>query len=89
MGQRVMWGALGFVGGIFGMLAVWFITAFWAPKQRRQAVWSAWIGFAIEVVIMLILINSGALDSMFGAMDISSISSSASSGTDGGSNAFG
>lgn len=89
--QRVMWGALGFVGGIFGMLAVWFITAFWAPKQRRQAVWAAWIGFAIDVVLMLILINSGFFDSMFSAMDISSMSSSAGSGagTEAGGSAFG
>lgn len=88
LAQKAPWFALGFIGGFFGMIAVWLITSRWAPEVRRQATWATWIGFGIEVVIMLIFLNS---DILFGtSFSQSATSATAGSATStGGSSAFG
>lgn len=88
LAQKAPWFALGFIGGFFGMIAVWLITSRWAPEVRRQATWATWIGFGIEVVIMLIFLNS---DILFGTSFSQSATSATagSAGSTGGSSAFG
>lgn len=58
---RIVWFAVGALGGLFGMFAAWIITSSWTPPVRRQAVWIAWAGFAVQVVVSLWLINSGMM----------------------------
>lgn len=61
LGARVPWFVLGFIGGIFGILAVWFMTGFWPEKLRKQAFWATWIGFAVQAVVVITLMNTGVL----------------------------
>lgn len=63
LGARVPWFILGFIGGIFGILAVWFMTGFWPEKLRKQAFWATWIGFAVQAVVVITLMNTGVLGS--------------------------
>ena len=60
-GGRILWFAVGFVGGIFGMCAAWLITSSWPSPVRRRAVWSAWAGFLVQAGLAIVLLNSGLM----------------------------
>lgn len=84
--SRAGWFALGFVGGIFGMLAAWMFTSSLSPRRRNQAVLACWIGFACQAAVFFIMmLTGGSLPNPFGSTAATSTAPSTSSA----GNAFG
>lgn len=84
IGFKIGWFVLGLIGGMLGLVMTFISTTTLSQKRRKQALFWCWIGFAVQAVIFLVAVWTGAsIPLPTGA------SSATQSATTGSSSAFG
>ena len=65
---KARWFALGLLGGIFAMIVKLAFPTKMSFEQRKQSEWAVWAGFAVNTLLLVVLINTGCLDMLIAGL---------------------